>query len=118
MGGPVSNWTPIELPEQEPLPFNPRVKNYGHGWTWTLGFEWLDVTLGGAGPVTGLGLYIQHNGRKNLQPQSYLCFTIKEAIAFAQRCKLPPKIFGRFMNEVIYLGGDHVPKEFQIGGAL
>jgi hypothetical protein len=102
-------WEPVPIPEQEPIHSDVLVKDYGRNWA--LGFEWLDVTLGGSRPMTGLSFYIKRKGQAR---QIYLCFSIREAVAFAERCKLPPKLFGRFMNDAVELGGDKVPQEFQI----
>lgn len=99
----------LPIPTQSPLEFNPQVKHYGRNWL--VGFEWMAVTLGSSRPVTGLGFYIQH---KKDPARTYLCFTVREAVAFAERCGLPPKIFGRFLNEAVAMGGKAVPQEFQI----
>lgn len=91
----MNEWKPVKLPPQDPLPFNPIVYQYG---AWRLGFEWMYVTLGGSDPILGLGLYIE---RVNGTPQTYCTFSIKEAVAFAERSKLGPRRFAQLMGEAL-----------------
>lgn len=87
----------LKLPPQEPIAFDPKVAIFG---AWRLGFQWLYVTLGGSRPVLGLGLYIRHRDRD--ESRTYLTFSLKEAVAFAERCDLPPRRFAELMHYALW----------------
>ncbi len=60
------------------------VKKFG---LWTLGYQWVDVSLGKA-ITTGLALYAQKGNR---EPKQRITFSLKESIGFFADLKAPPK---------------------------
>lgn len=88
-----TNWEPVELAPQEPLPFNPNM-TFVLG-KWRLAFEWMRLTLGGAPLGLSLGLYVEERGK---QPKLWVAGNLKDAVAFAERCKLPPRRFAQLMG--------------------
>ena len=75
------------------FPVQIMAKSYGN---WALGFAWVDVSIGGA-TTTGLAIYCRHSVK---EPSRRVVGSIKEAMIFLQKCRVPARAAGKFLAEV------------------
>ena len=90
----MSNWTDITEQSRQTDPIGTvefLVKKFGK---WTLGYKWVDVSLGKAA-TTGLFLYCEKDGR---EANKRCVFSLKEAIGFFADRDAPAKAVSVVLN--------------------
>lgn len=72
-------------------------KSFGN---WSLGYSWVNVSIGTA-TTTGLALYARFRAN---DPHKRIVASIKDAMTFLQKHKVPPKAAGKLMAEAMSNG--------------